>query len=142
MECEHLLVFLADRAVIEADRHAEIVDVSPTFHKDKVGDLKRETLWKMGRRGGNAAPRQIAHNSTQTNCGEAGIIFGVIRKGVVKYVAVKIRSVRIGGRFTLRAAVVARGCTFTVNNAPGNAPGSGQSSPDARREPSLPPETW
>ena len=78
MEREDLLVFLADRAVIEADHHAEIVDVSPTFHKDKVGDLKRETLRKMGRRGGNAAPRQIAHNSIQTNC-EAAIIFGAVK---------------------------------------------------------------
>jgi hypothetical protein len=93
MKRDHLLVFLGLRAVIEANHHSQIVKVSPSFDMNKVGDLERKTLWKMGRRGDNAALCQIVHNAVQSNSNAMEII------GVARYVADQIDRVRIGDRF-------------------------------------------
>src|SRR4029079_6088449 len=84
IKCDDLLVFLANRAVIEANHHAAIMNVSPTFHKNEVCDFECQTFRKMRRRGGNAAPRQIVHNSVQFEIKVAVIV------DLVKYMAVKI----------------------------------------------------
>jgi hypothetical protein len=105
MERHHLLVFFTLGAVIEANHHAEIMEIGPLFDKNKVSDLERETFRQMAWRGGNAALCQIAHNSVQTIYDAVSIVGGVKYDavsifGVVKFVVVKIHWAGESGGFT------------------------------------------
>jgi hypothetical protein len=48
MECDHLLIFLAFHAVIEANNGEHVMKISPSFNEDMVSDLERETLRHFG----------------------------------------------------------------------------------------------
>jgi hypothetical protein len=95
MESDHLLVFRAFRAVIEANHHPKIVKIGPTFYMNKVSNFKCDALGIGGRCGDNAALCQIAHNLAQTNSDAVEII------GVVRCVADQMHRVRIGRRLSL-----------------------------------------
>jgi hypothetical protein len=65
VEGDHLLVFFAIRTMVEANQHTAIADVRPTSDENKVGDLKRQTLWRIAPRSSYTPLAQMAHNAAQ-----------------------------------------------------------------------------
>jgi len=74
VERDYLLIFLAFSTMIEADRHTEAVQACPALDEQKIGDLECDTFRCAGRSGGNAAPRQIAHNPPNTGTRPTAIV--------------------------------------------------------------------
>jgi transposase len=96
LKSNDLFIFLADRrAVIEAERHPEVVAVSPFADEDEIGDLEREALG----RGDGAALRQIAHNPAQATSRPATSV------SVIRYGATHTASIREALRFEAVARI-------------------------------------
>jgi hypothetical protein len=79
---DHFLILFAIRAVIETNRNPAVVDVGPAPDESMVGDVERETFWRMRGRAGAAMLRQIAHNPAQSDS-NAVAIPSVVRNGVI-----------------------------------------------------------
>jgi hypothetical protein len=82
MDGDHFLVLFADRAVIEADRYAIVMDVGPALDPTMVGNIERQTLRRMGGRARGTLSRQIAHSPAHTNSNTAAIP-SVVRNGAI-----------------------------------------------------------
>ena len=73
-KCDQLFVFLTFGAMIEADRHAEAVKSCPASDKQKIGNLKCDTLRWAGQSGRNAAACQIAHSPAHKSTSPTAIV--------------------------------------------------------------------
>ena len=79
---DHLLILFAICAVIETNRNPAIVQLCPAPDESMVGDVERETFWRMGWRACAIMLCQIAHSPAQRDS-SAVAIPRVVRNGAI-----------------------------------------------------------